>query len=372
MAKTRDYESDPRCLSSLSVAAGAIDPELLLSSPNAAAVELLHLPNSGGEPIPFLDHVHPFDRASIEPDLRAAFGEPRSTTLSCRVGTERIWCLIDLHLGAPCADGLRFVVMIPKRFSAPAQNHAGASHAAQLASRDDQAEEWRRFAYTVAHDLKVPLVTMESNLLLMEQDLRAGRGGSLTDDLKEVGEAVQKMKRLVVELLELARIGRLDLVAATHSRVMDDIDVDSLVDQVVREIRTGNPAWQGTIERIDSLPPVRARRTQITEVFQNLIDNAVKYSAGAESPRVEIGCRRQPDGVVYYVRDNGFGIPRHDRTRVFDLFVQLRPDAAGVGIGLPIVRSIISSHGGRVWVEDGIDGLGASLCLVLNSLAPQP
>jgi len=372
MIEPGPYESDPRCLASLAVAAGTLDDGLNLSHANASASELLRLPTPVPVSVFFLDRVHPFDRSSIEPDLRAAFTEPRPTTLSCRVGTERFWCLIDLHLGAPGPEGLRFAVMIPKRFSAPALNHSGASHAAQIASRDDQAEEWRRFAYTVAHDLKVPLVTMESNLLLMEKDLRAGREGSLTDDLKEVGEAVQKMKRLVVELLELARIGRLDLVAATHSREMDEIDLDSLVDQAVREIRIGNPAWQGTIERIDSLPAVRARRTQITEVFQNLIDNAVKYSAAAESPRVEIGCRRRPEGVVYFVRDNGCGIPRHDRTRVFDLFVQLRPDAAGVGIGLPIVRSIIHSHGGRVWVEDGIDGLGASLCLVLNSLASQP
>jgi signal transduction histidine kinase len=176
------------------------------------------------------------------------------------------------------------------------------------------------------------------------------------------------MKRLVVELLDLARIGRLDLIAAAQTRDLDDIDLSTLTDQVVRQILAGNGAWNGTIERICPLPVVRGRATQVTEVFQNLIDNAVKYSVGVESPRVEIGFEERPGGSHLFVRDNGCGIPREDRGRVFDLFVQLRPDATGVGVGLPIVRSIVNSHGGRVWVEDGIDGRGACFCLVLNPL----
>jgi signal transduction histidine kinase len=368
MDRAADYESHAQCLAGLSVAACALDRSLNILIPNRSAAELLHLKTSSVDPQRFVDHVHPFDRTSITADLQAAFHEPRSTILSCRVGTERAWTVVDLHLGDAAADGRRLVVMIPKRFSAPAIGQSPPSQAARVAALDDQAEAWRRFAYTVAHDLKVPLVTMESNVRLMQRDLLEGRATNLEADLAEVGEAVQKMKRLVVELLDLARIGRLDLVAAAQARDLDEIDLNAVADQVIRQILAGHPAWNGTIERTCELPVVRGRVTQVTEVFQNLIDNAVKYSAGAESPRVEIGFLQRPGGSHVFVRDNGCGIPREDRSRVFELFVQLRPDATGFGVGLPIVRSIVNSHGGRVWVEDGIDGRGVSFCLVLHPL----
>ncbi len=366
-------EAEGRCLASLSVAACALDRALTLLHPNSAAVDLLRLPHPAPASAAFLDHVHPFDRASIAPDLEAAFRDERATVLSCRVGFENKWSLIDLHLGPAARPEIRLIVMVPKRFSAPGAGRPSAAegnHTARKAAPEgDQAEEWRRFAYTVAHDLKVPLVTMESNLRLMQQDLVAGRAGSLKDDLAEVGEAVQKMKRLVVELLDLARIGRLDLIAAAHSRATDDIDLNEIVDQVARDVLLGNPGWKGSLKRVNDLPMVRGRATQLTEVFQNLIDNAVKYSSRVDSPRVEIDSDFTGDVATVSVRDNGCGIPRQDRNRVFDLFVQLRPDAAGVGIGLAIVRSIISSHGGRVWIEEGLDGRGSSFCVVLHSRA---
>jgi signal transduction histidine kinase len=366
MDEAVDYEPDSRWLARLSVAACALDRELNVHCPNTAAIELLRIANPDPRFRSFCDQVHPFDRMAIAADLAAAFQEPRSTIVSCRVGTERAWTLIDLHLSESTPAGLRFAVMIPKRFSALSLSQSAVSQAARVAALDDRAEEWRRFAYTVAHDLKVPLVTMESNLRLIQRDIKEGRSQTLEGDLNEIGDAVQKMKRLVVELLDLARIGRLDLFAAAQSLEVEDVDLNEIVDQVAREIVTGNPTWNGSVERIDVLPVVRGRRTQLTEVFQNLIDNAVKYSSGVDSPRVEIGRGLQANGSQIFIRDNGCGVPREDRSRVFDLFVQLRPDASGVGVGLPIVRSIVNSHGGRVWVEDGIGGRGASFCLVIN------
>ena len=369
MDQIADYESDARSLARLSVAACALDHRFHVFFPNPAASDLLRLAPPAVGAWRFTDQVHPFDRISITAELESAFQEPRSTILSCRVGIDRAWTLVDVYLSHADPGGLRLVVLIPKRLSAPALSQSAANQTARLASLDDQAEAWRRFAYTVAHDLKVPLVTMESNLRLIQRDMQEGRSTRLESDLAEVGEAVHKMKRLVIELLDLARIGRLDLIAAAQSRDFESIDLTIVADQVVRQILAGNPTWNGTIERISPLPVVRGRTTQITEVFQNLVDNAVKYSAGAQPPRVEIGCLERPTGTQIFVRDNGCGIPREERSRVFELFVQLRPDATGFGVGLPIVRSIVNSHGGRIWVEDGIGGRGTSLCLVLNPLA---
>jgi signal transduction histidine kinase len=375
MADRDEPQPETQTLTGLGVAACVIDSRRNITFPNAAACDLLRLriptPSPVASldavpflnPVPFLEQVHPLDRVAVATDLENAFLGERSANVSCRVGRDESWTLVDIHLGPGETHQGRIAVFIPKRLTTSGIKPRIADDPAL----DDQAEEWRRFAYTVAHDLKVPLVTMESNLMLMRQDLQSGRTDTLNDDLEEVGTAVQKMKGLVVELLELARIGRLDLHAAAHSRAAEDVDLNEIVDQLSRQVRTANPAWTGTIQRLANLPIIRGRTVQLTEVFQNLIDNAVKYTAGIEAPRVEIGCVQRPDGSLLFVRDNGPGIPRADRQRVFDLFVQLRSDAEGVGIGLAIVRSIINSHGGRVWIEDGMDGRGVTFCFVLNS-----
>ena len=372
MFDSGDQDAEKRCLSRLSVAACALDADLRMRLLNSAALGLLRLPSKTAESPCLLDHVHPLDRESTAAELREALPKDAAVVFSCRVGADHQWVLIDLHLGHPDPAGVRLVVMAPKRVFPSAARGEGEGGGAPATRSDDQAEEWRRFAYTVAHDLKVPLVTMESNLRLMQQDLAASRTSSLSDDLAEIDTAVQKMKRLVVELLDLARIGRLDLIAASHSHAVDDIDLNEFVDQVMREVVSANPGWNGALKRLTRLPTVRGRTTQLTEVFQNLIDNAVKYTAGIDGPRVEVDCRLQPEGATVVVRDNGPGIPAGDRNRVFDLFVQLRPDASGVGIGLAIVRSIASSHGGRVWIEDGLDGRGCTFCVLLNSQVSSP
>jgi two-component system, chemotaxis family, sensor kinase Cph1 len=104
-------------------------------------------------------------------------------------------------------------------------------------------------------------------------------------------------------------------------------------------------------------------------VFQNLIDNAVKYMGDQPSPRVEIGSRRAEaggGGPVFYVRDNGMGIePRH-RDRVFGLFQQLDADAEGTGVGLALVKRIVELHGGRIWIESDGLGQGSSFCFTLQ------
>ncbi|HVJ87751.1 MAG TPA: HAMP domain-containing sensor histidine kinase [Caulifigura sp.] len=362
-----EHDAEKRCLSRLSVAACALDANLNIHQMNSAAVGLLRLQSPLDDVPRLLDHVHPQDRASTEMELREALQKDASIVLCCRVGDAHQWVLTDLHLGHAAGDGPRLVVMTPNRVFPSTAKGAADPRAAGAGRADDQAEEWRRFAYTVAHDLRVPLVTMESNLRLMQQDLAASRTASLSEDLAEIDSAVRKMKRLVVELLDLARIGRLDLIAASHSHAVDDIDLNEVVDQVIREVLSGNPGWNGLLRRLNRLPTVRGRTTQLTEVFQNLVDNAVKYTAGIDNPQVEVDCQVQPEGATIVVRDNGPGVPVGDRSRVFDLFVQLRPDASGVGIGLAIVRSIVSSHGGRVWIEDGLDGRGCAFCVFLNS-----
>ena len=109
-----------------------------------------------------------------------------------------------------------------------------------------------------------------------------------------------------------------------------------------------------------NLPPIFGDRPRISEIFQNLIDNAAKFMGDQTSPRIDVGVNGLLDGSpVFYVRDNGIGISPQFRDRVFGLFDKLDPLSEGTGIGLALVKRIVEFHGGRIWVESEL-GQGAT------------
>jgi signal transduction histidine kinase len=101
-------------------------------------------------------------------------------------------------------------------------------------------------------------------------------------------------------------------------------------------------------------------------VFENLIDNAVKFVAEQPNPRVGIGAREDGDETVFYVRDNGIGIDPRYHEKIFDLFDKLDQGTEGTGVGLAIVKRIVEVHGGRIWVESGGTGKGTTFCFTLK------
>ena len=108
-----------------------------------------------------------------------------------------------------------------------------------------------------------------------------------------------------------------------------------------------------------------ARCTRLLEIFQNLIDNSVKYMGPQPQPRIEIGARRSGNETVCYVGDNGIGIEPRFQEKVFGLFDQLDPKAEGTGIGLALVKRIVEIHGGRIWIESEGKGRGSTFCFVI-------
>jgi signal transduction histidine kinase len=151
------------------------------------------------------------------------------------------------------------------------------------------------------------------------------------------------------------------------------VEVGELASEAVRMV-AGRIAERGAeVEVAADLPAVFGDRVRLLQVFQNLIDNAVKYMGDQASPRVEVGARRAAadgGGPVFYVRDNGMGIePRH-RDRVFGLFEQLDAAAEGTGVGLALVKRIVELHGGRIWVESEGPGQGTSFCFTLSAVPP--
>ncbi|MCP3960136.1 MAG: GHKL domain-containing protein [bacterium] len=220
-------------------------------------------------------------------------------------------------------------------------------------------EEMERFTYAVSHDLKAPLVTVQGFLGMLEKDVAAGKPNRVQADIERISNAARNMGRLVDELLELSRIGRV----VNRS---EEVSLCSVAAEAEERL-TAEISDRGVELVISSdLPVVVGDRVRLVQVFQNLIENAVKYMGSQSDPRIEVSRRRRGGENVYFVRDNGLGIdPRYQAT-VFDLFSRLETDVAGTGVGLALVKRIVESHGGRIWVESDGQEKGSTFCFTLG------
>jgi signal transduction histidine kinase len=218
--------------------------------------------------------------------------------------------------------------------------------------------ELGRFTYTVSHDVRSPLVTVRGFVDLLEKDVAAAEPERVAADLDRIRRATATMEKLLRELLELSRIGRV-------MNPPEKVSLDDLARQAVAALHGRLRAAHVRVDVLPDLPFVRGDRTRLLEVFQNLIENAVKFRSGQGEPVVEVGSRPGPDGPVVFVRDNGVGINPRYHDRVFALFERLDPRVEGTGVGLALVKRIVEVHGGRVWVESEGARKGATFCFTL-------
>ncbi len=219
-------------------------------------------------------------------------------------------------------------------------------------------EEMERFTHTVSHDLKAPLITIQGFLGMLERDTAAGDRERMESDIQRIRKAAEGMNRLIDELLELSRIGQVvNRAEAVSLRAV----AAGVTDLLAAEIE-----GRGVDVTISAdLPVVTGDRARLAQVFQNLVENAIKYMGQESDPRVEISFRRQGQETVYSVRDNGLGIDPRYREKVFELFSRLEPGVPGTGVGLALVKRIVESHGGRIWVESEGEGRGSTFCFTL-------
>ena len=214
--------------------------------------------------------------------------------------------------------------------------------------------ELERFTYMISHDLKSPLVTLKTFLGYLEQDLAASNAPRVEKDLQFMRGAAERMGRLLDELLEMSRVGRVvnEPVALSCASVVEAavaLVAGSLSERGV-EVRTALPELT-----------LCGDQPRLVEIWQNLVENACKFMGEQAAPLVEIGARGSGRATVFYVRDNGVGIAPQFLEKVFGLFEKLDRNAAGTGLGLALVRRIVELDGGKIWAES--PGAGQGTCI---------
>ena len=219
--------------------------------------------------------------------------------------------------------------------------------------------ELERFTYTVSHDLKSPLVTVKAFLGYLEQDLSRSDAGRIVKDMQYIRAAADKMGQLLDELLVMSRVGRV-----VHPPVR--VTLRELVGEALGMV--AGPIAERQVEvhvsDEDTLELI-GDRPRLVEIWQNLVENAVKYMGDQASPRIEIGTERRGLDTVFFVRDNGMGIdPRH-QAKVFGMFEKLDPLSEGTGLGLALVQRIVELYRGTIWLESKGPGQGACFLFTL-------
>jgi light-regulated signal transduction histidine kinase (bacteriophytochrome) len=215
-------------------------------------------------------------------------------------------------------------------------------HAAQLAASHKDLES---FSYSVSHDLRAPLRAIDgfSRILLEEYaDKLDDEGRRL---LTVVGDNAQKMAQLINDILAFSRAGR----AAIN---VSEINMEELAAEILDELK---PAAAGrTVNfRIHPLPPARADRAMMRQVFTNLLSNAIKFTQTRGVANIEVSGHAAGEENIYLVKDDGVGFDPQYTHKLFGVFQRLHSaeEFEGTGIGLAIVKRIIDKHGGRVWAE---------------------
>ena len=218
--------------------------------------------------------------------------------------------------------------------------------------------ELERFNYTLSHELKTPLVTIRGFLGFLENDIKTGNIERAHSDFARIGHAVEKMYKMINELIELSRIGRL-------VNPPEDVSFEEIVLAGLSAVETDITKHNVQVHVHPNMPTVHVELVRLIEVIQNLLENAIKYVGGQPNPQITIGVRSESGEQIFFVRDNGIGIDPAYHERVFNIFEKLNPQSEGTGIGLTIVKRIIEMHGGRIWVESDGPGKGTAFCFTL-------
>lgn len=242
-----------------------------------------------------------------------------------------------------------------------AQAQAAEQYNARLLRLNQDLDD---FGYAVSHDLKEPLRGIEGVSRMLEEECAGQLDEAGREYVRSVRQSAARMRRLVDDLLRLSR-------ATRRQYPMERTELQEVAADALGALRFAIEEGRARVTVRPGLPAVMCDRVRMTEVFQNLIGNALKYGAPGRPPSVEVGCDRVEEGWLIFVRDDGVGIPQAEQERVFQLFQRGESSARrdGYGVGLAICKRVVESHGGRIWVKSA-PGEGATFYVLLPESAP--
>jgi len=218
------------------------------------------------------------------------------------------------------------------------------THAVEVANRELEA-----FAYSVSHDLRAPLRTIDGFSHALEEDCADAVGDQGRDYLRRVRAASQRMGKLIDDILQLSRMTQGDMQ-------WSDTDMSELANETVDRLREAEPGRRVDV-RVAPDMGVAGDKTLLGVVLDNLIGNAWKYTSEKDRACIEIGVLEQDEEPVYFVKDNGAGFDMRYAGKLFGIFQRLHKadEFEGTGIGLATVQRVIHRHNGRVWAEAEVD-----------------
>jgi PAS domain S-box-containing protein len=231
-----------------------------------------------------------------------------------------------------------------------------------LKELSDKNEELQTFVYSVSHDLKTPIVTIEGFIGAMREDF----GDLISEEqekyIKYMSDAALKMEALINDLLEFSRIGRLTEKKSKFSFA-------GIVKEVLKTLQPQIQARGIEVDIQKDLPDIYGGKKRFIQVMENLLTNAVKY-IGKENPcpRIDVGAQDRDGQKVFFVRDNGIGIEKRYFDKIFQVFQRLpaaKKHGEGTGVGLAIVKRIIELNGGKIWLTSE-PGKGSTFFFQLN------
>ena len=223
------------------------------------------------------------------------------------------------------------------------------TRAAFVAELERKNRELEAFSYSVSHDLRAPLRSIDGFSKLLLEDHASALNAKGQEYLRFVRASAQRMGELIDDLLSLSKVGRTDLLR-------DRVDLTSIARVTAQELQRKDPSRQATICVEDQLS-VEADDGLMRVLLENLLGNAWKFTAKVPGARIEVGAEQQDGSTVFFVRDNGAGFDMSYAKKLFSPFQRLHTESEfpGTGIGLATVHRIIDRHGGRIWADSAVD-----------------
>jgi len=235
-----------------------------------------------------------------------------------------------------------------------------------LEARNQELEQKNRelesYSYTVAHDLRTPLVTISGFLHELRMDLDNNDRDGIQNDMAIIQKSVNHMSKLLEGLLQISRLGK-------NGDLDNQVSLATLFTKLEDIMQGELKANQATLEIANDLPIVEGDALRLQQLFQNLLENALKYRNPDIAPAIKVSSEQKENAYQIRIQDNGKGIPPQYAGKIFGLFEKLEKESPGVGLGLAMSQRITEMHGGRIWAES--QGLGYGSTFVVELPVPR-